>query len=34
MPRTKGSKNRPQSDIASKIAEKQSIVTTLTANYT
>ena len=30
MPRTKGSKNRPKSDIVSQIAEKQTIVTTLT----
>ncbi len=30
MPRTKGSKNHPKSDIASQIAEKQAIVTTLT----
>lgn len=30
IPRTKGSKNRPKSDIASQIAEKQSVVTTLT----
>lgn len=31
MPRTKGSKNRPKSDIASQIAEKQSVIQTLTA---
>ena len=30
MPRTKGSKNRPKSDIVSQIVEKQTIVTTLT----
>ena len=30
MPRTKGSKNRPKSDIVSRIVEKQTIVTTLT----
>jgi len=32
MPRTKGSKNRPKTntDYASKIAEKQSEITTLT----
>ena len=30
MSRTKGSKNRPKSDFASQIAEKQVIVTTLT----
>ena len=29
MPRTKGSKNRPKSDIVSQIVEKQTIVTTL-----
>ena len=31
MPRTKGSKNRPKSDFASQIAEKQSVIQTLTA---
>lgn len=31
MPRTKGSKNRAKSDIASQIAEKQSVIQTLTA---
>lgn len=31
MPRTKGSKNRTKSDIASQIAEKQSVIQTLTA---
>ena len=30
MPRTKGSKNRPKTDIAFQITEKQTIVTTLT----
>lgn len=30
MPRTKGSKNRPKSDIASQITEKQTQITTLT----
>ena len=30
MPRTKGSKKRPKSDIVSQIVEKQTIVTTLT----
>lgn len=29
MPRTKGSKNRPKSDFASQIAEKQSVIQTL-----
>ena len=29
MPRTKGSKNRPKSDIASQITEKQTQITTL-----
>ena len=31
MPRTKGSKNHTKSDIASQIAEKQSVIQTLTA---
>lgn len=31
MPRTKGSKNRPKSDLVSQIAEKQSVIQTLTA---
>lgn len=31
MPRTKGSKNRTKSDIASQIAEKQSVIQTFTA---
>lgn len=31
MPRTKGSKNRPESDFASQIAEKQSAKEALTA---
>ena len=31
MPRTKGSKNHPKSDFASQIAEKQSVIQTLTA---
>ena len=31
MPRTKGSKNRPQFDLVSQIAEKQSVIRTLTA---
>lgn len=31
MPRTKGSKNRPKSDFASQIAEKQSVIQTLNA---
>ena len=30
MPRTKGSKNRPKFDIVSQIAEKQSVIQTLT----
>ena len=29
MPRTKGSKNRPKSDFASQISEKQTQITTL-----
>ena len=31
MPRTKGSKNRPKFDLVSQIAEKQSVIRTLTA---
>ena len=31
MPRTKGSKNRAKSDIASQIVEKQESITSLTA---
>lgn len=34
MPRTKGSKNRPKSDIASQIAEKQSIISSLNDEIT
>ena len=31
MPRTKGSKNRPKSDIVSQITEKQESIASLTA---